>query len=480
MEQERPLGTSPPAGGHEDTFEDEGAASSRRLCPVLPHLFVVLECDNPMAGGARHALLGIDEVVIGRGTQRTATREMSAGVTRLFLKIPGKSLSSTHARIVRDGDQWILEDASSKNGTFLNGTLVERARVGDGDLIDVGHTILTLRYGLPTPPETGLDWDMTGGPTHSAITLLPLLAREFEELTSLASSNVPIVLVGGTGTGKEMHARMMHRLSKRAGKFVAVNCGALPPNLVESQLFGHVRGAFSGAVRDEPGFLREANGGTLLLDEVGDLPAAAQAALLRVLQENEIVPVGTARPVAVELRVITAAHQPLEALVQAGRFRPDLRARLEGFVRELPDLCDRREDLGVLVAALLEKVVVGAKVSFKPDAGRALCCYDWPMNIRELEQCLKRAVALAPNGVIERRHLPAAVAEAPTHWRPPSTPNFWQDEALLRQELVTKLQEHAGNVAQVARAMGRARMQVHRWMTRLSLDPQDFRKKSTS
>jgi DNA-binding NtrC family response regulator len=272
---------------------------------------------------------------------------------------------------------------------------------------------------------------------------------------------------------------MIHRLSKRSGKFVAVNCGALPPNLVESQLFGHTRGAFSGAVRDEPGFLREANAGTLLLDEVGDLPASAQASLLRVFQENEIVPVGTARPVPVDIRVITAAHESLAALVRAGRFRPDLHARLEGFVRELPELHDRREDLGVLVAALLEKIVASAKVSFKPDAGRALCCYDWPMNIRELEQCLKRAVALAQGGVIERRHLPAAVAEALTHRPPPGPPNFWEDDALLRQELLAKLQEHAGNVAHVARAMGRARMQVHRWMARLSLDPEDFRKKST-
>src|SRR6266542_1124587 len=367
--QEQPrLGTPPPAGAHGDTLEDEAAASSRRVCPVLPHLFVLLECDDPTAGGARHSLLGIDEVVIGRSTHRVASRETSAGVTRLFLRIPGKSLSSSHARIVRNGQEWILEDTGSKNGSFLNGVPVEKARVTDGDLIEVGHTILTLRYGLPTPPETGLDWDTAVDSSSTATTLLPLLAWEFEELSGIARSPIPIVLVGRTGTGKEILARRIHRISQRPGNFVGVNCGALPPNLVESQLFGHVRGAFSGAVRDESGFLRQANGGTLLLDEVGDLPAGAQAALLRVFQESEIVPVGTARPVPVDLRVITASHQTLEALVQAGRFRPDLRARLEGFVRELPDLCDRKEDLGFLIAAILDKIVPGAKVWFKPDA----------------------------------------------------------------------------------------------------------------
>jgi transcriptional regulator with AAA-type ATPase domain len=460
-----------------DTLEDEGS-SSGKLWPATAHLFVVLECDRPAAGGARYSLGGIDEISIERGSERSVTRERSGTKSRLVLKVPGKSLSSKHARLVDDGARWVLEDNQSKNGSYLNGVRVTRAAVADGDLIEVGHTILSLRLALPTPTGTPLDWDGQEESSELPPTLLPLFAHELGELAKLAELKVPIVVVGETGTGKEVLARALHRVSKRPGRFVAVNCGALAPSLVEGQLFGHVRGAFSGAVTDQLGFVREADGGTLLLDEIGDLPKPAQSTLLRVLQEGEVVPLGRARPVEVDLRVMAASQEPLDALVAAGQFRADLRARLEGFVVHLPNLRERREDLGMLVAALAAKVASeegvsrAPGISFKPDAGRVLCMYEWPLNIRELEQCVTRALALAIGAPVGKNHLPAQIAGA-VH-RP--TVRFWEDDELLRKELVTKLEEHDGNVANVARALGRARMQVHRWMARLAIDPNDFRK----
>src|SRR5262249_4252107 len=159
-----------------------------------------------------------------------------------------------------------------------------------------------------------------------------------------------ILLLGETGTGKEVLARSLHALSQRPGPFIAVNCGAIPENLVEGQLFGHVRGAFSGALKDEPGLVRAAQGGTLLLDEIGDLPASSQAALLRVLQESEVRPVGSTQTVKVDVRIIAATHRPLESLIKGNAFRHDLYARLAGFRFELAPLRKRKVDLGLLIA----------------------------------------------------------------------------------------------------------------------------------
>src|SRR5262249_24796529 len=150
-------------------------------------------------------------------------------------------------------------------------------------------------------------------------------------LARIASMPIPVLLLGESGTGKEVLARAVHTLSGRSGAFVAVNCGGLSASLIESQLFGHVKGSFTGAGRDEPGLVRAADRGTLFLDEIGDLPLAAQAALLRVLQEREVVPVGGARPVAVDLRVVAATHRPLEKMAAKGDFRADLLARLSGY-----------------------------------------------------------------------------------------------------------------------------------------------------
>jgi DNA-binding NtrC family response regulator len=259
---------------------------------------------------------------------------------------------------------------------------------------------------------------------------------------------------------------------------VPVNCGAISASLLESQLFGHVKGSFTGAGRDEPGFVRASDGGTLFLDEIGDLPLAAQAALLRVIQEREVVPVGSTRAVKVDLRVLAATHRRIDHLAVRGEFRSDLYARLAGHVHHLAPLRDRREDIGIIIASLLERAAPGsaAELRLSPEAGRALLRHDWPLNVRELEQALARALVLAEDGVVRSVHLarppdgadpPAADADDEA---PPGV-NEAEVEATLRR----LLERHHGNVSEVARAMGKGRMQIHRWLKRYGIDAERFR-----
>jgi transcriptional regulator with PAS, ATPase and Fis domain len=312
-------------------------------------------------------------------------------------------------------------------------------------------------------------------------TLDEAFAEQLERVSRLFDAGVPALLLGESGTGKEVLARQLHERTGLAGDFVAVNCGAIPAQLVESHIFGHVKGAFSGAVRDEPGYVRAAQGGTLFLDEIADLPKASQASLLRVLQEREVVPVGATRPVAVDVRILAATHESLEGLVERGEFREDLYARVAGCVLEIPPLRERLEDMGILVATLLGKIAPGTAetIALTPDVGRALLSYPWPRNVRELERCLAICVALTKGETIHAAHLPPDIANVlQSHGPRPtgskSAPLKEADER-LRLDLLARLSECRGNVTDVARAMGKPRTQIHRWCKRFSVDPNVFR-----
>lgn len=446
----------------------------------MPFLVLGLECDRPLAGAARFSLEGVDLVTLGRGTVRSATRRQERGVVILDLRVPAAALSMAHARLVRTGAEWVVEDAGSTNGTYVNGERVERSVIQEGDVLTAGRAVFLLSGTRMTPVDARTDVDMADAPdTPGHLTLDPELAVQLEALDRLARSGLAILVRGETGTGKELLARAVHDRSRRPGAFVAVNCGAIPATLVESTLFGHVRGAFSGALRDEPGLFRAADGGTLFLDEVGDLPPPSQAALLRVLQEREVLPVGATRSVAVDLGVVAATHQPLEDLVARGAFRQDLLARLAGFVVELPPLRDRILDLGVVVAQVLKKVAAdrAETVRLAPGAAEALFRYRWPLNIRELEQSLARAYALAGDKPIDRAHLPSSITSPVEEPEPSgvSTSRLSARDQQLRLELLAQLSQHKGNLADVARAMGKARMQVHRWCKRFGIDPNTYR-----
>ncbi|HET9626738.1 MAG TPA: sigma 54-interacting transcriptional regulator, partial [Kofleriaceae bacterium] len=316
---------------------------------------------------------------------------------------------------------------------------------------------------LPSAADDALD---------DLATLSPAFARELAVLRKVARSRVPVLVLGESGTGKEVVASAVHALSGRRGPLVPVNCGAIPAALVESELFGSRRGAFSGA-EDRTGFVRAAEHGTLLLDEVGELPLASQAALLRFLQEGEVAPLGADRRFVVDARVVAATNQALEDLVARGQFRRDLYARLCGYVIHLPPLRARLEDLGLLVARLLARLAPGAAAPrLSRAAARALVHHRWPHNVRELEQVLRTALATASGDEIglDDLHLVAAIP-APTA-APLPAPG-----ADRRDHLTALLGKHAGNLAAVARELATSRSQVRRLLARHGLASDAFKRR---
>jgi len=437
-----------------------------------PYVVLLLESSRPTAPSARFSIAEVEEVSLGRGARRGHRRTTFAGKGLLRLDVPDPWMSGDHARLVRDGTTWTVVDAGSKNGTYLAGERLTCRRLHDGDIVEIGGTFVLFRNAVERRFDDVLDVsaaDLASLPPAQQ-TLSVALRGDLDEAGRVAASDAPILLGGETGTGKELTARLLHDLSGRRGPFVAINCGALTRTLVESELFGHVAGAFSGAARDRPGLIREADGGTLFLDEVAELPEATQAALLRVLAEGEVSPVGASRPVTVDVRVVAATHQDLEQRVAEGTFRRDLFARLAGFRLTLPPLRERREDLGLLTGNLLRVLAPAPDaVSFQRGAVRALMAHAWPMNIRELGQRLRAALPLCGDEAIAPEHLrlePVPTSAAPT----PSS----EDEA-LRAELVRLLEAHDGNISAVARAMGKARVQIRRWCKRVGLDPARYR-----
>jgi transcriptional regulator with GAF, ATPase, and Fis domain len=240
------------------------------------------------------------------------------------------------------------------------------------------------------------------------------------------------------------------------------------------QLFGYREGAFSGATEDRPGLVRSADRGTLFLDEIGDLSPSAQAVLLRVVQESEVLPLGATRPVKVDLRVLSATHRDLDSMVVRDDFRADLLARLSGFTLRLPPLRERREDLGLIVAALLRRLFPdrAGSIRFSPAAARALLMHPWPLNMREVEKCLGTSVVLAGDEAIDMKHLSPSLQDSMA-----LAPRLLSsDDQRRRDEIRTLLQEHGGNISAVAQAMGKARMQLQRWIKRYRIDVREFKR----
>ncbi|MCK6544420.1 sigma 54-interacting transcriptional regulator [Myxococcota bacterium] len=375
-----------------------------------PHLFLVLDADRPLAPPARFSLAGIDEVILGRGEPLTPTITTEAGNKRLDLRVPDRRMSSQHARLSRVLDGWMLEDTRSKNGTFVRGEKKTRVELADGDVIELGRTFFLFRRSLPTARTPAQDVD-----TSPIRTLIPRFAADLELLAEVSRSAIPVLLRGETGTGKEVAARLVHRLSQRPGDFIPVTCGVLPESMIELELLGAERGAVPGAPEGRPGLVKNADRGTLFLDELGDFCGPIQPALLRVLQEKEVYAIGSGRPTNVDIRVVASTNQDVEQLVARGKLRRDLLTRVEGFTFVLPPLRDRREDLGLLVASLLERHA-GARapeVRFAPEVVRALFEHSWPGNVRELERCLSTALVLAKGGTIEPEHLSKLLVPEP-------------------------------------------------------------------
>jgi two-component system NtrC family response regulator len=292
----------------------------------------------------------------------------------------------------------------------------------------------------------------------------------------VAASDASVLLLGDSGTGKEVLAQGLHAASKRKGKFVAINCAAIPENLLESELFGYEKGAFTGAAKTTPGKIETANGGTLMLDEIGDLPHSLQAKLLRFLQERTIERLGARQELPVDVRVVGATHQDLKALIQAGKFREDLYYRLAEIVVTIPPLRERQGDAVLLAHAFLRRFAQEQRrgsLSLSEDAIRAIEAHEWPGNVRELLNVIKRAAIMADGARVTADDLGLAAPE-PEGER--ATPDLASDidlrtvrEAAERQAIVTALSRSNGNIVRASELLGVSRPTLYDLMKRLGI-----------
>ncbi|KPU91048.1 AAA family ATPase [Variovorax paradoxus] len=307
--------------------------------------------------------------------------------------------------------------------------------------------------------------------------------REVHKRIGLAAASaMPVLVLGETGTGKEMVARALHRHSARAGgPFVAINCSAIPKELLESELFGHVRGAFTGATGERPGCFRAADGGVLLLDEIGDMALDVQAKMLRALQEGEVTPLGGHRTVKVDVRVVAATHRDLRAAVREGRFREDLLYRLDVLSIRLPPLRERLADIIPLAEHFLRRAVprdaTEPPKSLSAEAARRLLGHPWPGNVRELRNAMERCQALVRHRVIGEADLAAALGAAPAVDAAPALPADWLEaelpvavERLERLLIAHALAQAQGNRAEAARRLGIHRQLLYRKLTQYGLE----------
>ncbi|MBW8328921.1 MAG: sigma 54-interacting transcriptional regulator [Thiobacillus sp.] len=324
-------------------------------------------------------------------------------------------------------------------------------------------------------PDTGDDsW------RSEIVTASPAMDALLAEARLAAQSEASVLIQGESGTGKELLARALHRASpRRTHPFVAINCGAIPAELLESELFGHVKGAFTGAGRDHPGLFQSAEGGTVFLDEIGDMPAPLQVKLLRVLQEGEVRPVGATETRAVDVRILSATHRNLEEAIASGEFREDLYYRLNVVNLTLPPLRERREDIPLLaqhfLSALTEKYRRRIH-GFAPDALDMLVAADWPGNIRQLHNVLEQCCALCTTSTIPASLVARALRDKPAEIQPLAEARA----AFERDYLITLLKLTRGQVSEVARLAGRNRTEVYRLLQRHELTPALFKDRDES
>jgi transcriptional regulator with PAS, ATPase and Fis domain len=395
------------------------------------------------------------------------------------------TVSRVHFTIVPDDHGWVIADEGSSNGTLLNGQRVGRSRVYAQDVIRAGNAVMVL---TSNPPQELL-WLARYGLIASS----HAMARAAEAAMSTVRDDRNVLILGETGTGKEMFARLIHQASERSGEFVAVNCAAIPEHLMESTLFGSVKGAFTGADEDRIGLFRQAHQGTLLLDEIGELTPALQVKLLRTLEERCVLPVGATKAIPFDVKILAATNQVEGLESGSSRFRQDLLARLEDVVIYLPPLRERREEIMLLLYNLLDRPP--AANTFSPDFVEAVLLHTWPRNTRQLLKVVRQAMRVRrdeeglstadvpdglswsspPTGGALDPQIPppsgsaglprAGAAPAgtddnkPRRLGPPPRDLF---EAIVRQ--------HHFNVSAIARHLACDRKQVYRWLEHYGLE----------
>ncbi len=337
--------------------------------------------------------------------------------------------------------------------------------------IDQALRITAVAAPLPEPAGQPEDSRWRGDIITRSAAMAALLGRTWR----VAQSEASVLIQGASGTGKELLARALHRASRRAGRpFVGVNCTAIPESLLESELFGHCKGSFTGATQEHKGLFQSAHGGTLLLDEIGDLPEGVQAKLLRALQEKAVRPVGSVHTLPVDVRITSATHRDLEQEVAAGRFREDLYYRLNVVMLQIPVLSERREDIPLLATHWLNKLQAGGDVrirGFSPEAMVLLIEAPWPGNVRQLQNVVEQTLALATTPII-----PATLVQSALRAKPTETLSLTEArEHFEREYLVKLLKATQGNVSHAARLARRTRAKFYPLLRRYQLDPESFR-----
>ncbi|WP_026970554.1 sigma-54-dependent transcriptional regulator [Aliagarivorans marinus] len=306
---------------------------------------------------------------------------------------------------------------------------------------------------------------------QAIVTANPQMHHLLEQLGQLALSELSLVLRGESGTGKELFAQGLHQASPRSkGAFIEVNCGAIPEELFESELFGHVKGAFSGATRDHKGLIQSADGGTLFLDEIAELPLSVQVKLLRVLQERKVRPVGATQPIPVDFRLVCASHQDLQLAVSEGRFRDDLYYRINGFELVIPPLRERQEDIPLLISHFCQVGALASSKQFAPAAMALMMAANWPGNVRQLANVVQQLVILVPGELIDEDAVRRALREE-QQWL-----GFSQArEQFERRYLAKLLRMTDGNVSHAAKLAERNRTEFYKLLERHQLKPEAYR-----
>jgi two-component system response regulator GlrR len=317
--------------------------------------------------------------------------------------------------------------------------------------------------------EVGEDW------AAEIITRNQVLKERLDQAKMVAATDARVLITGESGTGKELLARAIHRASPRIDKpFVAINCSAMAENLLESELFGHEKGAFTGATRSHKGLFQAAEGGTLMLDEIGDMPMRLQVKLLRVLQEHQVRPVGSTEAIQVDVRVISATHRDLQEMMRTGKFREDLFYRLNVVNIDIPVLDERREDIPLLVSHFLQQIAAEAgqeRKVYAPEAVELLVTAEWPGNIRQLHNVVRQNVALSRSPVISGELVQSSLGE---HAGKLASFSDARDE-FTRNYLSQILQITQGNVSQAARLAKRNRTDFYKLLARHDLNPDSFK-----
>jgi DNA-binding NtrC family response regulator len=417
------------------------------------------------------------KLVVLKGSQRGKEFVISGDVIRIGkvdendLVLPEETVSRVHCEILRDQKGHLLRDLHSTNGTFLDGAEIREAYIRAGSVITVGTVQLKFQ-----PFEERIEILPSDHERLGELVGKSLKMREiFGLVERIAATEATVLIEGETGTGKDLVARTLHSLSKRKNQpFIVVDCGAVSGTLIESELFGHEKGAFTGAATTRQGAFELAHGGTIFLDELGELSLDLQPKLLRVLEQREIRRVGGNRTIKVDIRVIAATKQDLQREVQKGKFREDLYFRLSVVPIRTPSLRERKEDIPIIVTSILERMAKDGASPRQIDEAtmNSLIAHDWPGNVRELRNVLERGVYLSPSTGTAPVKLvsigppaAAASAESPSHFDAGKSyrENKEQWENDFEKRYLTWLMERAqGNISRAAREADMDRKYLHK------------------